>query len=347
MQRLPDHDQRQSDRPGAEAAKREFLANISHELRTPMNGILGFAYLMRETTLSPEQSEYLDRIEQSSQQLLLLINDLIDFSQLAAGQLELAHERFTLAEALRHACEPWRLLALAKGLNFTLALADDLPQRVVGDADRLCQVLRHYLDNALKFTACGGIQVEARIAAREPDAVLMEVGVQDSGIGLDAVKIQRLFRRFEQGDGSASRAHGGIGMGLAVARTLAESMGGAVGVDSSTGQGSRFWFRVRLELPAPQTVDTATEPAAPTGTDATAPPVPLTGCQIAQQHCARLLELVQDSDAQACEHFQLVAPALRTLAPAACDRLAAALALFDFDAVQQELEQLQHHLTRE
>jgi len=343
MQRLPDHDQRQSDRPDAEAAKREFLANISHELRTPMNGILGFAYLMRETALSPEQSEYLERIEQSSQQLLLLINDLIDFSQLEAGRLELARERFTLADALRRACEPWRLLGRAKGLDFELVLAHDLPLQVVGDAERLCQVLRHYLDNAIKFTACGGIRVEAGIAARDTDAVRLEIGVQDSGIGLDAVKIQRLFRRFEQGDGSASRAHGGIGMGLAVARILAESMDGAVGVDSGPGRGSRFWFQVRLDLPPPEAGVPAAEPPALATTGATLP-TPLTECQIARQHCARLLELVQDSDAQACERFQVATPILRALAPRACDRLATAFALFDFDAAQQELEQLQLQL---
>ncbi|MEY5097965.1 MAG: hypothetical protein RJA36_684 [Pseudomonadota bacterium] len=339
MQRLHHHDLLPPDRPGSEAAeraKREFLANISHELRTPMNGILGFAYLMRETALSLEQREYLDRIEQSSQQLLLLINNLIDFSQLEAGKLELARERFAPANTLGRTCEPWRTLAQAKGLDFVLALADDLPAQALGDAERLCQVLRHYLDNAIKFTSSGGIRVEARVVARDPDGAVIEIVVQDSGIGLDAAQIQRLFHRFEQGDGSASRVHGGTGMGLAVARTLAASMGGAVGVDSSPGQGSRFWFRTRLALP-PE--------AASTAVTAAAAPACVTGCQLALQHCVELLQLVQDSDAEAWARFRLAEPVLRALAPAACDRLAAAFALFDFDAAERELEQLQRQLT--
>lgn len=338
--------QRLRETEAAERAKREFLANISHELRTPMNGVLGFTYLLRETALSPEQREYLDHIEQSGQQLLLLINDLIDFSLLEANRFELAKQRFTLADTLRSACDPWMAHARKKGLDFVLVLAEDLPAQVLGDAERLTQVLRHYLDNAIKFTHEGSIRVEVQVEQLSLDSLLLQISVQDTGIGQSPEDIARLFRRFEQGDGSTSRGYGGTGMGLAVVRTLTESMGGSVGAESCPGQGSRFWFRARLGLPQ--------APAAPLPAPAPGRPdtgaLPLTASpddrRLALQHCQDLLLLVEDSDAAAREHFLHCEQALRAVAPEAGEKLRRAMDAFDFDAAQQELEQLQVQLNR-
>lgn len=231
----------------ASRAKTEFLANISHELRTPMNGIIGFAFLLQETDPRPDQKEFIAQISQSADNLLKLINNLIDYAKAQSGELCLTSAQFELAPTVRNACALWEQAAAAKGLKFTLMLDPHLPAQVLGDADRFMQILNLYLDNAIKFTERGEINVTVSLAQTDQHQTLLRVNVQDTGIGMTPEVLGQLFQGFMQGDGSATRRYGGSGVGLAIARELAASMGGTVGVESLPDQGSTFWFTVQVD----------------------------------------------------------------------------------------------------
>ncbi len=236
-------------------AKSEFLAVMSHEIRTPLNAVIGFASLMADAP-EADHREHIDIIRRSGEHLLALINDILDFSKIEAGHLELAAAPFDLPQLCRDALDFVRQPAAAKQLALVSDGIEVLPARIVSDAARLRQVLTNLLSNAVKFTAAG--RVILRVATTPRGAGwLLRCEVVDTGIGISAEHLPRLFRAFSQVDSSNVRQHGGTGLGLAISRRLAELMGGTLEVESTLGAGSRFI----LELPVGRVADAA--PAAP------------------------------------------------------------------------------------
>jgi len=228
----------------AEAAARvkaEFLANMSHEIRTPLTSILGFASLLAAKDLGEEAGRYAARVLGASRNLLALVNDVLDFSRLEAGRLEIKPRTGSPEECGRDAVELFAPQAAEKGLSIGFE-AEGLPSHATADFDRVRQVLMNLVGNAVKFTPAGAVRVRAGY-----DGGLLSYRIRDTGPGLDAAAQAGLFQRFSQVDASVSRAHGGSGLGLAISRGLVEAMGGRIGVESRPGEGATFWF----EVPAP------------------------------------------------------------------------------------------------
>jgi signal transduction histidine kinase len=238
----------------ANRAKSEFLTNISHELRTPMNGVLGMTDLLLDTALSEEQQDYAVTARQSAQALLLIINDILDFTQIEAGTLTVEERSFDLRVAIGEVMDALRPVAEKKSIRLAMSYPPAAPSRFLGDPRRIRQVLIALGGNALKFTEHGYVHV--RIACREQIAghAVMTLAVEDSGVGISEEKLPIIFERFTQADGSTTRRHGGIGIGLTIAKRLADLMGGALTVESRVGFGSTFQLSLPLPLVAPPPV---------------------------------------------------------------------------------------------
>ncbi|MCI0358437.1 MAG: response regulator [Planctomycetaceae bacterium] len=232
----------------ASLAKSQFLANMSHEVRTPMNAIIGMTELVLNTPLAPKQAEYLKMVLQSGESLLSVINDVLDFSKVESGKVELEELSFGLRDCLGDAVKSLALRAHDKRLELALDVDPDVPDWLVGDPSRLRQIVVNLVNNAIKFTHEGEVVVDVQTQSRSNGSVELLVGVQDTGIGIPPDKRERVFEAFEQADTSTTRHYGGTGLGLAIVRRLVELMGGRVWVESTVGQGSRFNFTARLNL---------------------------------------------------------------------------------------------------
>jgi signal transduction histidine kinase/CheY-like chemotaxis protein len=247
----------------ASQAKSQFLATMSHEIRTPLNGILGMAQVMQREGLPDAQRERLRVIRRSGEALLGLLNDALDFSRIEAGKLSLEVGEFDMEHLTRGAVATFTPIAANKGLSFEFSIDEAAKGRFRGDPVRIRQILYNLAANALKFTDKGGVGV--CVSAEEAG---VKIEVADSGIGIPAERMDGLFERFVQGDASATRRHGGVGLGLAISRSLAEMMGGTIRVSSVEGKGSIFTVILPLERVAEPQPLAGPEPAAATGEDA-------------------------------------------------------------------------------
>ncbi|HEY2294982.1 MAG TPA: ATP-binding protein, partial [Thermoanaerobaculia bacterium] len=230
--------------------KSELVANISHEIRTPMNAVIGMTSILASSRLTPEQREYVGTIRNSGESLLALLNDILDFSKIEAGQLTIEASPFVLRRCVEEAVDLLATQAARKGLEIGCAIDSAVPAMIESDATRLRQILVNLLDNAVKFTSKGEVLILVEAGSPPPELsrdepVELRFAVRDTGIGISADRMDRLFRPFSQADSSTNRLYGGTGLGLAISRRLAQGLGGRMWVESEPGKGSTFWFTIR------------------------------------------------------------------------------------------------------
>ncbi len=232
----------------ADRTKSEFLANMSHEIRTPMNAIIGMAELAMGTELSSVQSDYVQTIEMSAHALLALINDILDFSKIEAGRLELSPTDLSLSDTVLGAVQTLAAQAHTRSIELACNIDPSIPDALIGDPERIRQIILNLIGNAIKFTPAGEVLVDVKLEMRNEDRLGLHVAVSDTGIGIPYEKQQVIFSAFQQADGSTSREYGGTGLGLAITSQLLELMGGRIWVESQVGKGSTFHFTLPLEI---------------------------------------------------------------------------------------------------
>ncbi len=231
----------------ANKAKSEFLANISHEYRTPMNGILGMTELLMETDLTPDQRDFAETVQESAESLLSTIDDVLNFSNIETGKLTMKDINFDLRTALVKSSDMLEIRAQEKGLGFDFQIDQSVPSLLRGDPDYLRQIIINLVKNAIKFTSDGNIDVKVNLNKEDDDNATIWFEISDTGIGVAKDRQDVLFHAFTQADGSKTRAYGGTGLGLYISKQLAEMMGGEIGVKSTEGQGSTFWFTAAFQ----------------------------------------------------------------------------------------------------
>lgn len=230
--------------------KAEFMSNMSHETRTPLNGIIGLIHLLQETTLTSDQGEALQSIKDCTETLLSMINNILDFSRVEEGQLEIQHINFDIRAAIADSIANLTKHAHRKNLELVLVIHATVPNIVQGDPGRLRQIMNILLGNAIKFSETGEIHVHVTVDSENESQVVIKLSIRDHGIGISAEQQQRLFTPFTQGDGSSTRKYQGAGLGLSVAKHLTELMGGTIGAESTLGQGSKFWITIPFTQPS-------------------------------------------------------------------------------------------------
>ena len=241
-------DMARRDAQRANQVKTEFLANMSHEIRTPLNGILGFARLLGRSNLTKKQADQVDTIMSSSQVLLTIINDVLDFCKIEAGKLTLDNRSSNLRVAIEEVLAMLNPASAAKNLEVVSLFYNDVPEQLIFDPLRLKQVLTNLISNAIKFTNDGSVVVRTMIEQHQGHKVTVRVSVTDTGIGLTKIQQKTLFQAFSQADSSTAREFGGTGLGLVISKRLVEQMGGDIGLESQKDKGSTFWFNIRADI---------------------------------------------------------------------------------------------------
>jgi PAS domain S-box-containing protein len=231
----------------ANRARELFISNMSHEFRTPMNIILGLCEILQQKPGDPKNKVRIDSIKQAANQLLVILNNLLDFSKLESGELALHGSEFDFRDFIEQVVAHHRQLARAKGLEFHVAVDSSIPERMSADHDRLKLVMDNLLGNAVKFTATGAISVHASTVQVKPDQVILKFEIQNTGVEIDDEKQKIIFAPFVQGDSSSTRAFSGTGIGLSISQKLVRLMGGEIGMTSRSGEGNTFWFTVPLQ----------------------------------------------------------------------------------------------------